>query len=1087
MKSTQPQPLARRIALVLALSLTAVPVWSQTKTSAPAKDAPSVGETIPVEARNRAQQESAEAEDDAKQMSPFVVQTSPNDVGYFAENTLAGSRINTNLGDLAASITVVTRQQMLDTASIDMNDVFMYEANTEGTNNGYTSYAYDGTTFRDFTQSSPVTANRMRGIGAADRARNYYSSLSQIPFDVYNTETIEINRGPNSLLFGLGSAAGIVNQSSSNASLTKNYGQLGTRVGKYSAFRASLRVNHVLIPKKLAIFVAGLEDERGFQRKPSYDNSHRRYGAITYAPTRKTTIRANFELFTQSFQVPNTVTPQDGITEWKAIGRPTWNPLTFTVTRDGVSEVLSPRSPNTVPGLQTGTGSLPTMYIYENKLQLWMQAALSRVGILGPFPTTLPQLSQSSTEIQRLQQSTKPLFNISGVTDRSLYDWSSINITSGNQTDKKAKVYNIELTQELLHNFYLSAGWYREDYKAQVLGYNSPGFLAVDTNVVLLDGRPNPYFQKIFFRGSNSGVSKPDIENETYRLSLAYKLDFTKKNGFLKWLGYNQFFAFGERLKVDNLNLSQQEIVVDNGHTWANPVARTQGTPGATNASWSFQSNLYVGDLARGVTNGGGFMPFGPLDTQLRNAVPTGEQTGIGTYNWVDERVVLGLVANSNTNRTRQTDDSFTVGWQGSLLGDRIIPTLGFRRDRNVSDRTLRLPHDPATGLWNLNGLNNFSPALKTYGNTTTESVVVRPVRWLSFTYGQSRNFTPAGIRLDIFGNPLPLPTGKGKDYGVRFSFWDSKLVFGITRFESSANDARGTSADGFMFRAARFETGFIDWATGVANAQLGAGASPTAISARVAELTKLPLNYAPPALGSIGSTSTVKAEGTEASLTYNPVKNWNMKATFGTQKTVFFNIAPEYDAYVTPRLPIWMAAVNPTTGESFWSTNSSPDLGIPVSFFNQNILAPIQLAQALQGKRTQGQREWSASGIMTYRFLDGRLKGSTVGGAVRLQDEAIIGYYGAAPDSGGVIRSLDPTRPLFDDVKPAYDFWVSKVIPLPKLLGRNVSARIQLNIKNALEKGNWLQPINTNPDGKFVGYRIVEPRSYYLDVTLDF
>ena len=241
MKSTQPQPLARRIALVLALSLTAVPVWSQTKTSAPAKDAPSVGETIPVEARNRAQQESAEAEDDAKQMSPFVVQTSPNDVGYFAENTLAGSRINTNLGDLAASITVVTRQQMLDTASIDMNDVFMYEANTEGTNNGYTSYAYDGTTFRDFTQSSPVTANRMRGIGAADRARNYYSSLSQIPFDVYNTETIEINRGPNSLLFGLGSAAGIVNQSSSNASLTKNYGQLGTRVGKYSAFRASLK------------------------------------------------------------------------------------------------------------------------------------------------------------------------------------------------------------------------------------------------------------------------------------------------------------------------------------------------------------------------------------------------------------------------------------------------------------------------------------------------------------------------------------------------------------------------------------------------------------------------------------------------------------------------------------------------------------------------------------------------------------------------------------------------------------------------------------------------------------------------------
>src|SRR4030095_13425139 len=112
--------------------------------------------------------------DDVTVMSPFLVQTSSNDIGYYAENTLAGSRLNTNIGDLAASITVVTRQQMLDTASIDLNDVFLYEANTEGTKN-FTSFAFDDQGgVRDGNQASPATSNRVRGIGAVDNAHNNY-------------------------------------------------------------------------------------------------------------------------------------------------------------------------------------------------------------------------------------------------------------------------------------------------------------------------------------------------------------------------------------------------------------------------------------------------------------------------------------------------------------------------------------------------------------------------------------------------------------------------------------------------------------------------------------------------------------------------------------------------------------------------------------------------------------------------------------------------------------------------------------------------------------------------------------------------
>ena len=72
-------------------------------------------------------------------LSPFTVIA--EDKGYQAFNTLAGTRINSKLEDLGASITVVTKQQLEDTAVLDINDLFRYEASTEGTD--------------DFTQFTP--------------------------------------------------------------------------------------------------------------------------------------------------------------------------------------------------------------------------------------------------------------------------------------------------------------------------------------------------------------------------------------------------------------------------------------------------------------------------------------------------------------------------------------------------------------------------------------------------------------------------------------------------------------------------------------------------------------------------------------------------------------------------------------------------------------------------------------------------------------------------------------------------------------------------------------------------------------------
>lgn len=91
-------------------------------------------------------------EEDAKVRSPFEIKHSVDDIGCYADSTLAGSRIDSYLAELGASITVVTRQQKPATASIALNDVFLCEANIEGTGN------YSLFSFNDQDRSNMATS-----------------------------------------------------------------------------------------------------------------------------------------------------------------------------------------------------------------------------------------------------------------------------------------------------------------------------------------------------------------------------------------------------------------------------------------------------------------------------------------------------------------------------------------------------------------------------------------------------------------------------------------------------------------------------------------------------------------------------------------------------------------------------------------------------------------------------------------------------------------------------------------------------------------------------------------------------------------
>jgi len=167
---------------------------------------------------------------------------------------------------------------------------------------------------------APTGAQRVRGLAAADNTRDFFGT--DIPWDSYNVDRIEIQRGPNSILFGLGSRAGIVNASINNAEF-RNFGSVDTRFGSYGTRRGSLDLNQQLIPKVLSLRLDGLWNNEKYQQKPAFQDDHRLSGELRFDPqlfknnsSLHTSIRAKYENGKIDANRPRTVTPQDSITPW---------------------------------------------------------------------------------------------------------------------------------------------------------------------------------------------------------------------------------------------------------------------------------------------------------------------------------------------------------------------------------------------------------------------------------------------------------------------------------------------------------------------------------------------------------------------------------------------------------------------------------------------------------------------------------------------------------------------------------------------------------------------------------------------------
>src|SRR5580698_3709471 len=190
----QNMPANRTLALLRALTVTSalgfavVPRLAVAQTTA----APATDTTTTTTTTTTATPASTPAAEEPTVLSPFVVDASEDTGNYKANSTLAGTRVRTNLADVASALSVVTEQFLQDTGATNAQDLLVYTPSTEvaGLRGNFS-----GTAGSAVSQENTVSATtRVRGLDSADNTRDYF--LTDIPWDSFDIGRVDLQRGP---------------------------------------------------------------------------------------------------------------------------------------------------------------------------------------------------------------------------------------------------------------------------------------------------------------------------------------------------------------------------------------------------------------------------------------------------------------------------------------------------------------------------------------------------------------------------------------------------------------------------------------------------------------------------------------------------------------------------------------------------------------------------------------------------------------------------------------------------------------------------------------------------------------------------
>lgn len=435
-------------------------------------------------------------------LSPFEV-SSERSTGYTASTTLAGNRLNTDLRDVGNAVSVITAQFLRDTGAVSNESLLQYTAGTEvGNIMGNFTGVGDGALLSETGRfTNPNQNTRVRGLAAADNTRDFF--LTDTPWDAFNVDRVDLNRGPNSILFGLGSPAGIINTSTKQAGF-KNSNEVEFRFGSFGTHRSTLDFNRVLLKDQLAVRVAALRDDEKFKQEPAYDLDRRLFGALRFEPailkraSARTIVKANIESGKVTSNRPRTLPPMDMITPWfesgtyqgrnvdgsprafNHINRETFNPFQMQDDYTGRPNTGQQRptingGPNAGQpnpfyqpmignfaqsfggpiGYFDGTSGTPTYFLSESRTTRGLSPAGAIDGSIGGLPFHRQggiQTYALFARNARLPLSEYGVYRNRNLTDPSIYDFYENLIDGPNKNEwQNFTTYNASLAQTFLN------------------------------------------------------------------------------------------------------------------------------------------------------------------------------------------------------------------------------------------------------------------------------------------------------------------------------------------------------------------------------------------------------------------------------------------------------------------------------------------------------------------------------------------------------------------------------------------------------------------------------------------------------------
>lgn len=755
-------------------------------------------------------------------LSPFEVDAGDDSDSYAARSTLAGSRIRTELKDVGSSISVITQKFLQDTNSTSSESLLVYTPSTEIAGQGGNFLgAGDGTYLNQTINDKPFFTTRVRGTTEADNTRDFY--LTDIPWDSYNVGRIDMQRGPNAILFGIGSPAGIINSSINTAALANSY-RLGTQVASYGSTRWTLDLNHVLIEDELALRVSTLADHKKYRQDPAFRDDERVFAAARWDPSflnrgsARTSIRANFEKGTIDSNLPRMTPPNDAITPWfDNLNKRIINPLTYTLeqrTPDPYIKAPANMGANGVVMAFTPSGAADVVY--------WPSGG-GGFSYLPGGPTTYDKTAETLGAAGGFPYVAIGPYKARSLTDPTIFDFYNNLVEGPNKFEfNEFDALNVSLTQTFMNDkigFELALDQQEAQWGYRAFFNASSATLTVDIHSHLPFGVVNPNVGRpvIIGSGMQSGGSWEKRDRDVARLTAFAELDFNQisgKDSFLaKVFGRNTFSALAVQQKNTGFRANYQGFYPDETFTQA----------GGGVGSRTLFLYAYMGDsmVANNITSasGQGLQGIkGPI-------IP--ENDVVRIYNnttMAQETVRLGIINNdlgddrsksySGGFKTIEEVDSTAIVWQGYWFGGSVVPMFGIRNDKQES-RSAGNPFAVGTigevNIWHPNWVVPESPAdFPTTGagasirnadaKSNTFSLVTHlPDKWrdrlpgrlnVSLIYNKSENVKPEAGRRDVRGNQISDPFGDTEEYGIALTGFNDKVSLKIIKYETNVINA---------------------------------------------------------------------------------------------------------------------------------------------------------------------------------------------------------------------------------------------------------------------------------------------------------